>query len=194
MLVLNWLVDPIGLNGIKFITCFLRKRHRDSPQIIAESFKSIKKQKIFTTWNVFSNSPSWWAFSSWSFTPSSMMYSMKIFCWLFKIQGRYYTLCYDLYQLLRLWFEHAVTNNLFFWKAWSASMSFWRGKALAAGIIWQRISWTGAWRDTAKLIPGRSLWSLFIAWTTPTYMQTKLEYGLVEKKKITKRILLVPKK
>lgn len=92
-------------------------------------------------------------------------------------------ICYDLYQLLRLWFEHVVTNNLFFWKAWSASMSFWRGKALAAGIIWQRISWTGACRDTAKLIPGRSLWSLFIAWTTPTYVQTIWVSGEKENKK-----------
>lgn len=59
--------------------------------------------------------------------------------------------------------------NLFFWYSWRASISFCKGKARAAGIIWQRISCTGACKETAKFNPGRSPCSLFIAWIIPTY-------------------------
>lgn len=60
-------------------------------------------------------------------------------------------------------------SYLFFWNTSRASISFSKGKARAAGIIWQRISWTGACNETAKFKPGTSFWSLLIAWITPTY-------------------------
>lgn len=58
---------------------------------------------------------------------------------------------------------------LSFWYTFSVSISLSRGKALAAGMIWQRISWTGACNETAKFKPGRSIWSFLIAWIMPTY-------------------------
>lgn len=67
-------------------------------------------------------------------------------------------------------------TNLFLWYSCSASISFIKGKALAAGIIWQRMSWTGAWSETARFTPGRSLWSLLIPCMMPTYRRLKASY------------------
>jgi len=40
----------------------------------------LSKYGVLTTWNVSNSFPNWWACCSSSFTPSSIMYSISIFC------------------------------------------------------------------------------------------------------------------
>lgn len=106
------------------------------------------------------------------------MYSMKIFCWLKNERPKWdiigisndYQKSYRKYMSMHnLQKQKKGPSNLFFWYSCNESISFAKGNARAAGIIWQRISWTGACSETARFRPGRSLWSLLMAWTIPTY-------------------------
>lgn len=68
-----------------------------------------------------------------------------------------------------IWNAHQrKKRNLLLWYSRKEFISFSRGKALAAGIIWQRMSCNGACSDTAKFSVGMSLCSFLIACIIPT--------------------------